>query len=170
MSNNDESRARVGKGEVEGADLEMRIFAEYHNDYGCFPDEHGATSQHDYIAFKRGYKAALASKPVEVGEFDKWWHDSRHRKINPSGPMLEAIAREAWQASRTTDTELTRLKRQVEALREGLEYYKGIKGTVHHVQPTNIDTASINEVYVIGTNLKAIETLAAADRIAKGEV
>jgi hypothetical protein len=63
-----QARASVGKGEVEGADLEMRIFAEYHNDYGCFPDEHGATSQHDYIAFKRGYKAALASKPVEVGE------------------------------------------------------------------------------------------------------
>lgn len=57
---------------LSGADLEMHIYAQYHNEYGHFPEEHGNTSKHDYSAFKRGYKLAMATKAEQwlkkVGE------------------------------------------------------------------------------------------------------
>ncbi|MFN7640489.1 MAG: hypothetical protein ACK5PR_01940 [bacterium] len=47
---------------------DMHIHAQFRDEYGYSSDEHGSTSRNDYTAFKRGYKAALSAKPVEVWE------------------------------------------------------------------------------------------------------
>jgi len=113
-------------------------------------------------AFDDGARFAIAmksAKPVEVESakhdaFIEWFHNPHRTKLEYPYSGDSALAFHAGYDARITDTELTRLKRQVEVLREGLEEVAYASHTV-----TEADCAAA-----------AREALAAADRIAKGEV
>ena len=85
-----------------------------------------------------------------LGDDNSWNIECNNCDMGQHAVHTELGAIAAWN-TRTTDTELTRLKRQVEVLSRGL---RGLRETT---------TDNISEV-------RAENALAAADRIAKGEV
>lgn len=92
------------------------------------------------------------AKDVIEGIWDSWYGELRgNANVDQMGDILEIAKQKIITKTRTTDTELTRLKRQVEVLREGFS----------KIADENNDDC----VHCI-----ANDTLATADRIAKGEV
>ena len=147
----EQARARVGKGEVE----RDSISAEEIKGWRLDPKVHDAIlNRADPFSVawhqrEKEHQAALSAKakPIEVG--DEHTDDCA---INELGDVCDCgVARNIYPMLGTTDTELTRLKRQVEVLSRGL---RGLRETT---------TDNISEV-------RAENALAAADRIAKGEV
>lgn len=146
-----QARARLGKGEVE----RDSISAEEIKGWRLDPKVHDAIlNRADPFSVawhqrEKEHQAALSAKakPIEVG--DEHTDDCA---INELGDVCDCgVARNIYPMLGTTDTELTRLKRQVEVLSRGL---RGLRETT---------TDNISEV-------RAENALAAADRIAKGEV
>lgn len=147
----EQARARVGKGEVE----RDSISAEEIKGWRLDPKVHDAIlNRADPFSVawhqrEKEHQAALSAKakPIEVG--DEHTDDCA---INELGDVCDCgVARNIYPMLGTTDTELTRLKRQVEVLREGLLMVASISN----------DESRCREARTI---------FAAADRIAKGEV
>ena len=101
------------------------------------------------------------AKDVIEGIWDSWYGELRgNANVDQMGDILEIAKQKIITKTRTTDTELTRLKRQVELFMAGLNTIAAWKeGSTVGPEFDAPASAAI-----------ARRALAAADRIAKGEV